>query len=59
MLIPFDFPHFNPTPTLSLPLKGREVVEFLSLKEKGDRYVPPPKGREMIVFLPLPPVPPY
>jgi len=35
---------FNPTPTLTLPLKGREIATFLPF-QRG--------GREIAMFLPL------
>ena len=44
----------NPTPTLSLPLKGREIAVFLPLLRGGKSlYPPPPEGREIAVFPPL------
>jgi hypothetical protein len=39
----------NPTPTLSLPLKGRGIVVFYPMKGRGIVFRPL-KGREIVMF---------
>jgi hypothetical protein len=41
----------NPTPTLSLPLKGREIVMFLLLGKTEIAIFLPLRGREIVTFL--------
>jgi hypothetical protein len=43
---------FNPTPTLALPLKGREIIIFLSFQRREIVMFLSFQRREIVMFLP-------